>query len=219
MNNLTPSIQQKRLQKLHNQPRHPICMLKKEIQAYLSDFECYDHLSEVVSLQENFDDLRIAPNHPSRRISDTYYIDEGHVLRTHTSAHQTTLLRQGVRQFLATGEVYRKDTIDRYHYPVFHQMEAIRIVNHDQPLEDLIQTLSGLIEHVLPGVEYRILDDSFPFTDPSIQVEAKWGDEWVELLGGRSHSYGNSGSVWHRRNGMGCWPGFGSHPHATLQYP
>lgn len=183
MNNITPSIQHKRSSKLHNLESHPLCMLKQEIQAYLYEFESYDYLSEVVSLQQNFDDLRIPIDHPSRRLSDTYYIDESHVLRTHTSAHQTSLLRQGARQFLATGEVYRKDTIDRYHYPIFHQMEAVKIIDDGDPLEDLIHTLSRLIEHILPGVEYKILDDSFPFTDPSIQVDAKWGDEWVELLG------------------------------------
>lgn len=183
MNNLTSHIQEKRVRKLHNDPSHPLCMIKEEIHAYLHSFEAYDTLSEVVSTEQNFDHLRIPASHPSRRPSDTYYLDAEHVLRTHTSAHQTSLLRQGVRQFLATGDVYRKDTIDRYHYPVFHQMEAVKIVDHDRPLEDLIDTLSGLIEHVLPGVAYRILDDDFPFTTPSIQIEAEWNGNWVELLG------------------------------------
>ncbi|MEM7371567.1 MAG: hypothetical protein AAF587_23335 [Bacteroidota bacterium] len=183
MNNISSAIQQKRSLKLHNQESHPLCMLKREIQTYLHTFEAYDHLSEVVPLHQNFDDLRIPKDHPSRRLSDTYYVNATHVLRTHTSAHQTYLLQQGVRQFLVTGEVYRKDTIDRYHYPIFHQMEIVKIVEDVDPLEDLVHTLSRLIEHLLPGVEYKILDDSFPFTEPSIQVDAKWGDHWVELLG------------------------------------
>ena len=49
------------------------------------------------------------------------------MLRTHTSAHQTALLRAGHAAFLCTGDVYRRDTIDATHYPAFHQMEGVRV--------------------------------------------------------------------------------------------
>jgi phenylalanyl-tRNA synthetase alpha chain len=48
-------------------------------------------------------------------------------LRTHTSAHQTTYISKGVQAFLCTGDVYRRDEIDASHYPVFHQMEGVKI--------------------------------------------------------------------------------------------
>ena len=183
MNNISPNIEAKRKRKLHNQEDHPVCMLKKKIQAYFHDFEIYDDLSEVVTIQQNFDELLIPTDHPARKASDTYYVDEAHVLRTHTSAHQSELLKKGIKQFLATGDVYRKDTIDKTHYPVFHQMEGVKIVQEGDALADLVNTLEGLIKYLYPGSEYRILDDYFPFTHPSIQFEVKQGNEWMEVLG------------------------------------
>ena len=53
------------------------------------------------------------------------------MLRTHTSAHQTTLLKEGEDSFLVTGDVYRRDEIDASHYPIFHQMEGVRMFNDD----------------------------------------------------------------------------------------
>ena len=54
------------------------------------------------------------------------------VLRTHTSAHQTELLRRGINMFLVCGDVYRRDEIDRSHYPVFHQMEGVRVFSDSE---------------------------------------------------------------------------------------
>ncbi len=79
--------------------------------------------------KSNFDGLLIPLNHPSRSLSDTYYLDKNTVLRTHTSAHQIELLKSGAREFIACGDCYRKDEIDRNHYPVFHQIEGIRIID------------------------------------------------------------------------------------------
>lgn len=68
----------------------------------------------------------------SRSQSDTFYKDEKTVLRTHTSAHQTQLMRQGERAFLVAGDCYRRDEIDPSHYPVFHQMEGVRLFKKDE---------------------------------------------------------------------------------------
>ncbi|MGE4289156.1 MAG: hypothetical protein AB7E36_10725 [Salinivirgaceae bacterium] len=184
MNNISKTINEKRNLKLHNKANHPICQLKEKIQQYFKDFVIFDHLNEVVSVTDNFDDLLIPKGHPARSMNDTYYVDENHVLRTHTSAHQNHLLKQGYTQFIATGDVYRKDTIDKTHYPVFHQMEGVKIVPEGlDPLADLKNTLEGLISYLYPGKEFRFLDDYFPFTNPSLQIEVKQGSEWMEVLG------------------------------------
>jgi phenylalanyl-tRNA synthetase alpha chain len=184
MNNISKTINEKRVLKLHNNPSHPICQLKEKIQSYFVDFAKFDDLDEVVSTKDNFDDLLIPADHPARSMNDTYYIDEEHVLRTHTSAHQNQLLRQGYTQFIATGDVYRKDTIDKTHYPVFHQMEGVKIVHAGtDPLSDLKNTLEGLINYLYPGKAFRFLDDHFPFTEPSLQIEVQQGSEWMEVLG------------------------------------
>lgn len=76
---------------------------------------------------QNFDSLGFPPDHPGRARSDTYYLNATHVLRTHTSAHQLDLFRTNPTPgFLVSADVYRRDAIDRSHYPVFHQMEAAR---------------------------------------------------------------------------------------------
>lgn len=187
MNNIGPSINEKRKSKLHNNPAHPVCQFKKHVQHYpgFKGFELFDDLDEVVTVRDNFDDLLIPADHPGRSMNDTYYVDETHVLRSHTSAHQNELLRQGHTCFLATGDVYRKDTIDKTHYPVFHQMEGVKIMhNGDDALTDLKDTLTGLIEYLYPGKEYRFIDDYFPFTHDSLQVEVRQDGDWMEVLGG-----------------------------------
>lgn len=91
-------------------------------------FQVFDNLPPVVTVEQNFDDLLIPPEHVSRQASDTYYVDDRRVLRCHTSAHQTALLRQGETRFLVSGDVYRRDEVDSTHYPVFHQMEGVRVL-------------------------------------------------------------------------------------------
>jgi phenylalanyl-tRNA synthetase alpha chain len=182
--NVPASISDKRKMKLHNNPSHPIAMMKQLVQSYegFKGFTFHDDLSEEVAVQANFDLLLVPENHPARRMTDTYYTGENTVLRTHTSAHQNELMLRGERQFLACGDVYRKDTIDRSHFPVFHQIEGVKIC--ENPLEDLTQTLSGLIEYLFPDKEYRFLPDDFPFTFPSLQAEVHLGnDKWMEILG------------------------------------
>lgn len=97
------------------------------------------------------------------------------VLRCHTSAHQAELLRKGEKSFLVTGDVYRRDSIDASHYPVFHQMEALYVLS-DQEIEasgksgtqlaseDLKFVLSGLTKHLFGDVEMKFVDAYFPFT-------------------------------------------------------
>lgn len=184
MNTIPPSIQQKRGHKLHLNPAHPVYKMKEYIQHWFRGYEVFDTLSEVVTVKDNFDDLLFPADHPARSMNDTYYLDKEHVLRTHTSAHQNELLRLGQKQFLVTGDVYRKDTIDRRHYPVFHQMEGVKVLREGiDALSDLKHTLSGLMEYLFPGQEYRYLDDYFPFTNPSIQIEVKQDHGWMEVLG------------------------------------
>ena len=79
-------------------------------------------LTYKCSLLQNFDDVLVPSDHVSRSYNDTYYVDGQTVLRCHTSAHQAELLRDGHTHFLVTGDVYRRDSIDSTHYPVFHQV-------------------------------------------------------------------------------------------------
>ncbi len=132
---------------LHRTPNHPICTIKNIIFDHFSKnhkdaaanaplFHTYDNFSPIVTVKQNFDDLLSPPDHPSRSLSDTFYVDHGHVLRPHTSAHQTHLLREGKRAFLVAGDCYRRDEIDASHYPVFHQMEGVKVFDPKALPED-----------------------------------------------------------------------------------
>lgn len=170
--------------KLHNKKDHPIFIIKQLIYDFFKDFSKFDELSEFVNVTNNFDRLLIPKEHPSRSKSDTFYLDETTVLRTHTSAHQTELLELGYGEFLVTGDVYRKDEINGTHYPVFHQTEGVKLVEeHVDPETDLKETLAKLVEFLFPSQEYRFNKDYFPFTNPSFEIEVKFGDKWLEILG------------------------------------
>ena len=121
--NVPPHIAEKILSeepKLYQISPHPLYTIKKRIEEFFPDFAAKDSLAPLVSTEANFDSLLIPKDHVSRSKSDTYYATADVCLRTHTSAHQVELLRQGNTQFLCTGDVYRRDDIDRSHYPVFH---------------------------------------------------------------------------------------------------
>lgn len=184
--NITDGIRERMGKNLHNKNNHPIEIIKRKIHEHFGEsFLKFDNLDPVVKIEENFDKLLIPKDHPARAKSDTYYVDETQVLRTHTSAHQNELMSSGHKKFLVTGDVYRKDEIDSSHYPVFHQMEGVCIMEDGQDAkEELLKALDGLVAHLFPGHEYRVSDDYFPFTDPSIEIEVKFGDKWLEILGG-----------------------------------
>ncbi|XP_029384959.1 phenylalanine--tRNA ligase, mitochondrial [Echeneis naucrates] len=140
--NVTPKILAKVGCNLHNQPHHPLWLIKERIKAHFYSsyigrwgnplFSVHDNLSPVVTVEQNFDSLLIPPDHPSRKRGDNYYLNRKMMLRAHTSAHQRELVRSGLDAFLLAGDVYRRDEIDASHYPVFHQIEGVRLFsNHE----------------------------------------------------------------------------------------
>ena len=139
MTNVTPTVLTKVGRDLHHIPQHPLHIIKQRIVAHFQRrytaktgtpiFAHFDSISPVVTTEQNFDSLLVPPDHITRSRSDNYYINRAHVLRAHTSAHQRDLIRMGFDRFLVTGDVYRRDEIDATHYPVFHQMEGVRLFN------------------------------------------------------------------------------------------
>ncbi len=185
VSNITANINSKIGINLHHKKNHPIEIIKRKIYDFFGEeYVKFDNLSPIVSVNENFDSLLIPHDHPARSKSDTYYLDAEHVLRTHTSAHQQKMLLAGHKKFLVTGDVYRKDEIDRHHYPVFHQLEGLCIVEYDtDPEIELKKVLTNLVQHLFPDCKYRINDDYFPFTNPSFEIEIEFNGKWLEVLG------------------------------------
>jgi phenylalanyl-tRNA synthetase alpha chain len=190
MSNITEQIKKKIGKNLHNNENHPLCIIKNHIYKFFDaqqiQFDKFDTFEPFVSIQDNFDSLLIPKDHPARGKTDTYYIDENTVLRTHTSAHQCQLMKQGLKNFLVTGDVYRKDEIDNCHYPVFHQMEGVRLVDFDSdvnPEEELKKILADLIQYLFNTAESEFKSDYFPFTHPSFEANVLYNNKWLEILG------------------------------------
>ena len=151
-------------------------------------YELFDSFEPIVTTKACFDDLLVPKDHVSRSYSDTFYIDEHHVLRTHTSAHQTALMRQQNTAFLVAGDCYRRDEIDAQHYPCFHQMEGVRLFHRDElPSNEkdaehaVVQHLKSSLQHMVSDVfaqgnkhveKQRWIDAYFPFTHPSVGLSS-----------------------------------------------
>ena len=191
-NNVTPYIENLVGRGLHRAEAHPLGIIKAKIEEYFQGldgpaFEIVDDLDPLVQAQACFDDLLIPKDHPGRLPSDTYYVSRPGgrevsastdvLLRTHTSAHQSQLLRDGKEAFLCTGDVYRRDEIDASHFPAFHQMEGVKLfppadvggaMTREEWLaspgceliaKDLKKTLEGLCDHLFGDCEKRWIDE------------------------------------------------------------
>lgn len=142
MTNVTTNILSKVGRNLHHCQNHPLSILRRKIQEHVyADyrtrwggpmFTMVDYLSPVVTVEQNFDSLLVPKDHVSRAKNDNYYINSECLLRAHTSAHQRDLIKTGLDAFLVTGDVYRRDEIDMCHYPVFHQMEGVRLFSQHE---------------------------------------------------------------------------------------
>jgi phenylalanyl-tRNA synthetase alpha chain len=200
MNNIPPSIRQKMGKALYKEPDHPICIIKEKIYEYFSDLARIEIDSPVVSVENNFDRLRVPANHPSRQASDTFYQDDETVLRTHMTCYLYPMGKSNGStsqlKYITCGDVYRKDAIDATHYPVFHQMDAFCMVPNGVNVKmDLRNRLEGLVKHLFgPQVEYQFLEDYehedvyFPFTTDSLEISVKFKmdngeDKHLEILG------------------------------------
>ncbi|KAL4234567.1 Phenylalanyl-tRNA synthetase [Mactra antiquata] len=226
--NITPSVIKKIGKKLHTKKNHPIGLINKQIQnffyaTYLRAggnpiFSMYDNISPVVTLEQNFDNLLVPADHPSRNLTDSYYLNKTHMLRAHTTAHQRDLISSGLDSFLITGDVYRRDTVDATHYPVFHQLDGVRLFSKHQLFskakdidklnlfENGSYTELKQAEHSLEAalavaaelknslqelakalfgadIKYRWVEEQFPFTHPSWELEILYQDKWMEVLG------------------------------------
>ena len=153
-------------------------------------------IPEIIPTNILFDLFNMPPGHPARSKSDTYYIGDGYVLRTHDTVfwyyylnHPEIKKRIENKETLGVicyGKVYRKDEIDRSHMNVFHQFGGLYIGPDDKKNitpEDLKNALSEVARSIFGNINFRFYDHNFPYTDPSFEMEAEIGGEWIEMLG------------------------------------
>ncbi len=152
---------------------------------------------EVETVFMNFDALNAGPNHPARDMTDTFYIDENILLRTQTSPVQarTLLTKEPPMKIISPGRVYRCDTPDATHSPVFHQVEGL-VVGEGITMADLKGTLAEFARQMFgPDTKTKFRPHHFPFTEPSAEVDVSCfkcggkgckvckGSGWIEILG------------------------------------
>lgn len=183
---------------LSRNPESPIAEIVKRIIA-LPRFSEFKNLNvpEIISYDVSFDLFNFPLDHPARSSSDTYFVDKDNVLRTHTTVmwpYHIDLpdVKEKIKRgesvgALSYGKVYRKDEIDRNHMNVFHQIDVWYLCRREEHImteEDLKDVLVEIAQAIFGlDVEYRFNKDQFPYTDPSLEMEVKISDRWIEVLG------------------------------------
>lgn len=165
----------------------------------LDQFKNFDtiQIPEIVPAGASFDLFNFPEDHVARSKSDTYYVDDENILRTHTTVmwwyyFQKEEVRAKITAnqplgVLSYGKVYRKDEIDRNHMNIFHQMDGLylhptseRTITQD----DLKEVLANVVKAAFgENVKYRFNDDTFPYTHSSLEMEVDKDGQWVEVLG------------------------------------
>ncbi len=165
--NVPSNVIEKVPRRLHLQKDHPVSITRQIIESVFPPptFRYYNDLDPVVSTRQNFDSLGFPDDHPGRSRSDTYYINADTLLRTHTSAHQADTFRANLSEgYLVSADVYRRDEVDRSHYPVFHQMEGARSWDRAKaPAGDVAAQVWSDVEKLPRPAGVAVQDPNPPF--------------------------------------------------------
>lgn len=182
--------------------RHPLSIAQKRMTDILSKLGfTWAEGPWVEDERHNFDMLNIPLHHPARDAQDTFFAQTGSplsmVLRTHTSNVQSRFMEkhQPPLRIMAPGRVFRNDSLDATHSPVFHQIEGL-YVDKNVSMADLKRDLTAFMKGLLGDkTEIRFRPSFFPFTEPSAEVDVKCvfcggkgcnvckGSGWIEMLG------------------------------------
>ena len=134
----------------------------------------------------NFSALNIPLEHASRDSFDTFYTKQGQLLRSQTSTVQVRVMQKQKPplRILAPGRVYRPDTVDASHSFMFHQIEGL-MVDDRTTFSDLKGVLHLALRELFGSdIKIRFRPHFFPFTEPSVEVDLRWGSRgWLEILG------------------------------------
>lgn len=148
---------------------------------------------EIEDDWHNFTALNTPEYHPARDMQDTFFLENGNVMRTQTSAVQIRAMEKlgAPIKIFAIGNCYRKE-LDATHSAMFDQLEGLYIdkIEKNISLSDLLGTMRVFASKFFEkdDVELRIRPSYFPFTEPSIEIDMKFGNKWMELLcGGMVH--------------------------------
>ena len=152
---------------------------------------------EVETVRNNFDALNAPKDHPSRDVSDTFYINDDLLLRTQTSPVQIrTMEKEDLPiKIIAPGRCFRSDSPDATHSPMFHQIELL-VVGKDITMTEFKGTLNTFVQKLFGSeTNTKFRPHNFPFTEPSAEIDVTCfkcggkgcpvckGEGWIEILG------------------------------------
>jgi len=170
---------------------HPLTQTIRRVASIMGHlgFEVVDG-PEVEDQWHNFEALAIPAEHPARDPLDNFYISvaksaDPFLLRSQTSTVQIRVMeqRQPPLRIVSLGRVYRPDTADATHYPMFHQVEGL-LVEPGTTMAHLKSVLRAFASNFLGGdVHVRFRPSFFPFTEPSVEVDMEWNGRWIEMGG------------------------------------
>ena len=177
---------------------HPITQIINDVKEIFigMGYEIADG-PEVELAEYNFDKLNTPPDHPARDIQDTFYITDDIILRSQTSSVQARVMEttKPPIKIICPGAVYRSDSVDATHSPVFHQIEGL-VIDKNISMADLKGTLAMFAKKCLgEKTLVRFRPHHFPFTEPSAEADVSCfvcggkgcrvckGEGWIELLG------------------------------------
>ncbi len=176
---------------------HPITQLQDEIEDLFTSlgFAVLDG-PEVETEEHNFDALNIPPTHPARDMQDTFWLSNGHLLRTHTSPVQVRGMRKlgPPLRMIAPGRVFRNEEVDASHEHTFYQLEGM-MIDRDVSVANLIYFMKTLLSSIFKrDVTVRLRPGYFPFVEPGFELDIQClicsgagcpvckQSGWVELL-------------------------------------
>ena len=181
---------------------HPVTVVRRRIEEiFLRMGYSIADGPEVENDVHNFEALNFPAEHPARDAQDTLFLDRKApsplLLRTHTSPVQIREMKKrgAPLKIIAPGRVYRNESVDATHQPVFHQVEAL-VVDHGISIADLKGTVETFFEALFgAGTKVRIIPTFFPFVEPGADVHVSCifcrgagcrtckGSGWMELAG------------------------------------
>jgi len=154
--------------------RHPLLTTLRELEdLFISMGFSVVEGPEIETVENNFDALNSPENHPSRDLSDTFYITDDILLRTHTSPVQIRAMKEmgAPLRIVSGGRTFRFDEVDDTHSPMFHQLEGL-VIDENISMANLIHTLDIFIKELFgKDMKTRYRPHHFPFTEPSAEVD------------------------------------------------
>lgn len=155
---------------------HPRTIVQKEIEdVFISMGFVVEEGREIETEYNNFDAVNVPRNHPARDMQDTFWLNNGQVLKTHTSAAQNRILKKYSEPIRAIfpGRCFRNEQLDAGHENTFFQLEGI-IVDENVSVANLIYFMKEMLSRIFKkDIEVRLRPGFFPFTEPSFEMDIK----------------------------------------------